>query len=338
MQSRTQFITPLFLPSNYEPILDASKKNNFPASNNDPKTVIKIFKDSSRQKVDSLALQDPGHARSNETISKTMIGVGEQSDYKEDKDRYLLFDGDFEGGNLAKVEALELTESTLSTTSMCVEYNIYVHNDPCHPFASNDSVAVASWFFFRIQRTSAGCRYRFHVRNMTLLCEQEPQLRPVSISEIAYQRDPAAGWSSRLFGDDISYSVNASGSPQLCTLSFSLLSEFDNDSVYVALFAPYTYTHLQNVIHTLVHDPQNSSTLTLQTLCHSAAGNRCDLMVITESKDTDAVDSEAFEDKGNEEATVVPKFLRSLIDRTRRDVEIIKSKRAVVVVARQVLL
>jgi hypothetical protein len=60
-------------------------------------------------------------------------------------------------------------------------------------------------------------------------------------------------------------------------------------------------------------------------------------MVITESKDTDAVDSEAFEDKGNEEATVVPKFLRSLIDRTRRDVEIIKSKRAVVVVARSAI-
>jgi hypothetical protein len=216
-----------------------------------------------------------------------------------------------------------------------VEYNIYIHADPCQPISSLISDVKSHWFFFRIQRTIAGCCYRFHVKNMTLPCGQELQLRPVCISETSYQRNPTAGWSSRLIGDDISYSANEPGSSLLHTLSFSLLSEFDNDSIYIALSAPYTYTHLQNVIHSLVHDPQNSDTITLQTLCHSAAGNRCDLMIITDSKDKTAVVSEALDEMGDDEPTVVPRFLRSLVERTRNDIELIKSKRAVVVVARQ---
>lgn len=267
--------------------------------------------------------------------SSTTIGAESQRDCKVNNKGFLLFDGDFEGGNLARVEALEITEPTITTNSTCVEYNIYIHADPCHPISPLTSGVESHWFFFRIQRTIAGCCYRFHVKNMSLPCGQELQLRPVCISETSYQLNPTAGWSSRLIGDDISYCANEPGSSMLHTLSFSLLSEFDNDSIYIALSAPYTYTHLQNVIHTLVHDPQNSNTITLQTLCHSAAGNRCDVMIITDSKDKNAVVSEAFDETGDEEPTVVPRFLRSLVERTRNDIELIKSKRAVVVVARQ---
>lgn len=340
LHNRTDFITPLFLPNTYDSInysKDISQKNNFLATPDVSKNTVKIYQESSRQKVDVLTSIDKDLAPiGNASISNTAVDA-EPLDYKDNNERILLFDGDFEGGNLARVEALEKAETSTSTNSTCVEYNIYIHHDPGHPISPHTSTVELNWFFFRIQRTIAGCCYRFHVKNMTLPCGDELQLRPVCISETSYQRNPTAGWSSRLIGDDITYSANEPDSPMLYTLSFSLFAEFDNDSIYVAPFAPYTYTHLQNVIHALVHDPQNSNTLVVQTLCHSAAGNRCDLLIITDSKDKNAADSEASEDQSDDEEqpTVVPRFLKSLVEKTRNDVEFIKSKRAVVFVARQ---
>jgi hypothetical protein len=65
-------------------------------------------------------------------------------------------------------------------------------------------------------------------------------------------------------------------------LSFTVEFMFANDSVYFALTPPYSYTRLQNTIHSMLSDTSISRHMKVSTLCHSVAGNKIELVTITE--------------------------------------------------------
>ena len=54
-----------------------------------------------------------------------------------------------------------------------------------------------------------------------------------------------------------------------------------NDTVYFAHCYPYTYTRLNGFLKELQSDPLRSKTFRRRTLCHSLAGNPCDLLTVT---------------------------------------------------------
>jgi hypothetical protein len=69
------------------------------------------------------------------------------------------------------------------------------------------------------------------------------------------------------------------------TLSFSVTFEHAKDSVYFAFAPPYTYTQLQNMIYGLTRDTALRKNFTVRPLCRTLAGNRCDIVTITENNE-----------------------------------------------------
>jgi hypothetical protein len=69
-------------------------------------------------------------------------------------------------------------------------------------------------------------------------------------------------------------------------LSFTFEFEHSRDSVYFAVQQPYSYTQLQTLIQTLQKDVYSKTHFRRQELCRSLAGNRIELLVISEDCDT----------------------------------------------------
>ena len=68
-------------------------------------------------------------------------------------------------------------------------------------------------------------------------------------------------------------------------LSFLTEFEFSNDTIYFAVAQPYSYTHLQTFLLSLHRDLDAKSHFRREELCRSLAGNRIDLLIITEDCD-----------------------------------------------------
>uniref|UniRef100_T1IZX3 Peptidase M14 domain-containing protein n=1 Tax=Strigamia maritima TaxID=126957 RepID=T1IZX3_STRMM len=64
------------------------------------------------------------------------------------------------------------------------------------------------------------------------------------------------------------------------TLSWTCQFPFENDTVYFAHSFPYTYSDLQEYLTELINDPKKSQWCTVDTLCHSLAGNRVYVLTI----------------------------------------------------------
>ena len=65
------------------------------------------------------------------------------------------------------------------------------------------------------------------------------------------------------------------------TLNFTHEVLYDNDICYFAYCYPYTYTDLQQYLHTLLTDPRKSPYIQRSVLCKTLGGNVCDLLTIT---------------------------------------------------------
>ncbi|RHY33584.1 hypothetical protein DYB32_001518 [Aphanomyces invadans] len=66
------------------------------------------------------------------------------------------------------------------------------------------------------------------------------------------------------------------------TLSFVYRFDTAMDTVYFAHCYPYTYTHLQRYLTTLLACPLRSPNVRRRTLCPTVCGNACDVLTITE--------------------------------------------------------
>jgi hypothetical protein len=221
----------------------------------------------------------------------------------------LIFNSDFECGNLFKAESVFRRGASIGSPE---EYNLYLQADPSlgasahasvdgtkrqapassipptvgeRDITGESTIGVATWFFIRLQNTKRRS-YRFNICNLGNIFETkiDDLMRPVMISETEYETS-RMGWSH--VGDDICFAKNDTDSEgtNSYTLSFTIHLQHTRDTVYIALSPPYGYTQLQNLLFNICQNPSTSAHLTTQTLCRSLAGNKCEMLVITQKRD-----------------------------------------------------
>lgn len=113
-------------------------------------------------------------------------------------------------------------------------------------------------------------------------------LKPLLYSDTCAKND-GIGWHRA--GDEILYFTNytsrsSTGNPKkYMTLHFILEFPYSKDTCYLAHAYPYTYTDLQKALDKIMKDPARSPFVERELLCKSLAGNRCDLLTISDPED-----------------------------------------------------
>jgi len=182
----------------------------------------------------------------------------------DEEDRTLIFESRFESGNLRR--AIQIGP---------LEYDMHIKTD-------FNTRSHTQWFYFSISNVKAHHAYKFNIVNMMKPASQFNEgMQPVVYSTRKSQE--GAGW--RRGGQDIGYFQNNLRRPDsrgcLYTLTFSLVPEFDNDTLYVAYCFPYTFTDLQEYLKVAEAKTDNRSRMRRRILCQTLAGNSCDLLTIT---------------------------------------------------------
>lgn len=191
----------------------------------------------------------------------------------------LQFDSRFECGNLYQAESVQHRGAPLGAPE---EYELTIRPDiyNCTTAPSDPASALtrgSQWYFFRVQNTKKRT-YRFHIGPFS---HDVPALRngmrPVMISETAYKHG-GVGWHR--VGQSVTFAKNSTGA---YTLSFTFTNETPKDVLYFAFAPPYTCTQLQNMLYTLAKDPSVRQNFSVRPLCRTLAGNRCDVVTISEN-------------------------------------------------------
>ena len=181
----------------------------------------------------------------------------------------LSFDSSFESMNLQR--ATRVAEN---------EYNLTMTND-------TRTTGHTQWYYFRVRGAKPGVSYKFNIINMQKgRSLYENGLRPLLYSE---KRASSEGIGWRRVGSDVCYYTNfyprptKSGRPTRTyhTLTFTVTFPLANDTCYLAHCYPYTYSDLQRDLRALSEDPQRGEFVNRQALCTTLAGNRCDVLTIT---------------------------------------------------------
>lgn len=113
------------------------------------------------------------------------------------------------------------------------------------------------WYYFRVSNTVAGRVYRFNIINLL-----KPDslynhgMRPLMYSVLDAKRY-AKGWIRA--GKDVCYYQNSMKKQKVghyFTLTFSVVFNNDNDTVYFAHCYPYTFSDLCRYLNKLEADPK----------------------------------------------------------------------------------
>jgi len=170
--------------------------------------------------------------------------------------KYLIFDSNFECGNLEKAVARSETE-----------YDIYVCSD-------TNSFGRCQWFYFKVGNTKKASTVRFNIINITKnLHFYKLGMKPLSFSEIDYSRiylgwteartdnvtlNKLSGFPTKFLGPRTmkipweeldSGKHEYSNETEVYVLSFSHTFKHDNDSVYFALHKPFSYSRMSNFLN-----------------------------------------------------------------------------------------
>ena len=219
-------------------------------------------------------------------------------------DETLVFEARFEGANLRR--AVHVCEN---------EYDLLLKPDV-------NTNRHTQWFYFEIKNTRANRAYTFNVVNLLKSDSLYNQgMRPLMYSE-RRARDENVGW--RRCGHDILYyqngarnSSNSSGrqGAHFYTFTVTLTFPHDNDTVYLAMCYPYSYTDLRRYIQDLEDDPVRSTYVRRRPLCMTLAGNVCDLLTITAHKRRRSSDtcSTASVEKETDDASQQKKRKRAVV-------------------------
>lgn len=180
------------------------------------------------------------------------------------EDTTLVFESRFESGNLRR--AIQMYD---------YEYDLVLRMD----FNTKGNM---QWYYFSIRNTRKGQKYVFNIINMV----KPNSLYNFGMKPCVYSEKNArikhVGWVRS--GQDICYYQNTvKKSPGACyfTLTFSLITDHDNDTVYLAHCYPYTYTDLCKYLDTIVLNPKKHHRIRRKALCQTISGNTCDLLTIT---------------------------------------------------------
>lgn len=203
-------------------------------------------------------------------------------------------------------------------TSLCYRdessYNLFLSPDLY-------TTKHTQWFYFQVQNTRKGQTYTFHISNLlkvdshaylclslylsfvvivplfvhisifpflTYVCQPDSLynhgMQPCVFSR---KQHDARGRGWHRDGHGICYYKNDTrvmemrGERYYYTLTFSWTAEYDHDTVLFAHCFPYTYTDLQNYITSLLGDADRAPFCRSRVLCHTLAGNVCDLLTVT---------------------------------------------------------
>ena len=160
------------------------------------------------------------------------------------------------------------------------EYNLLLQNDI-------NTTGYTQWFFFRVSNTRQKSSVKFNILNVY----KNNSLYQAGMKVIVYscKKSEQSNLSWHRDGRDISYFENIySKSPRstrhFYTLTWTYDFEYDEDEVYFAYNYPYTYSNLDALLRSIETDPDNSKIFKRGLLCKTFAGNRVDLVTITEMK------------------------------------------------------
>eukprot|EP01033_Poteriospumella_lacustris_P009101 gene9101-6544_t len=233
----------------------------------------------------------------------------------------LQFESNFECGNLFQAESVVRKGAPIGSPE---EYDLFLRMDPSsHPTLYPQ---CAQWFFFRILNTKKRS-YRFNIHFFTNgKIGFTDGKRPMMISQSAFEGGDKEGW--RHCGENVTFDecyqkpllyrpreelpdLDGPNRPRLYTLSFTFQLKQSKDTVYFAYEVPYTHTQLQNFIYVLSKNPFNRKHLQIRTLCRSLAGNRTDILVITENSQLTRPDMLERDDNG--EIIHIPYSLKDVL-------------------------
>lgn len=224
----------------------------------------------------------------------------------------LIFDGEFESGNLEKAIRVIGRESLMTQKSVEVLHD-YMKPDDVHQeydlLLRNDLYTEGNiqWYYFSVKIPTAESiaekgiplstlnfplKVRFNIVNM----QKKDSLynygmKPVTYSVNQHQKED---WKHR--GEDICYYRNGTTTVQgfnkskkagfryYYTLTFTYTFERP-DTVFFAHSYPYTYSDLQRYMKAIEANTAYSSFFHRGVLCETLAGNRCDILTITEKSD-----------------------------------------------------
>lgn len=179
-------------------------------------------------------------------------------------DLTLVFESRFESGNLRRV--IQIREK---------EYDLILKPD-------YNTRGNTQWYYFSISNTRAGFAYRINIINMI----KPDSLYNYGMKPCVYSKIEAEqckrGW--RREGLDICYyqnNIKKKAGGNYYTLTFTIVTKHDNDTVYIAHCYPYTYTDLCKYLNRLMSDSKKRNKIRRKTLCQSIAGNSCDILTIT---------------------------------------------------------
>lgn len=183
----------------------------------------------------------------------------------------LIFDSNFESGNLKKVMRVNSTEYQLLLQE---DFNTKGH---------------LQWFYFRVKSMlPQGTAVRFSILNMV-----KPQslysmgMKPFVYSKQDFARN-SVGWVND--GYDVGYFQNeiirkkfSKGGKTYCvyyyTLHFSYKLKYDNDEIFFSQFIPWTYTDLMKYLYSI----RTNEHIRIDNLCNTFGGNKCPMLVITDN-------------------------------------------------------
>ena len=177
----------------------------------------------------------------------------------------LLFDSHFESGNLCQAFRRETHLSGFS------EYDLTLNHDV-------HSIGHTQWFYFSVSNVAAGMTVKFNIG----MFSKRTSLFNNGMMPLLYS-EKKGKWCR--CGQNISYFQVRRGNiekKRVYALTFTHRFEYSRDKCFFAYSYPYTYSDLQDDLRSLQLDKSKSNTFRRSVLSRSLAGNRCDLLSITE--------------------------------------------------------
>ena len=152
----------------------------------------------------------------------------------------LVFDSDFEGGNLDLVVKVENEE-----------YDLFMRVD-------SNTKGHTSWYLFQVKNTRKGQRIKFNICNF----HKKSSLYTKGMRPYVLSREDGKGWKQA--NVEVSYEkkglrykeAKEHVKPFYC-LSFVYEFERDYDEIYFCYGIPYSYSFLMKFIDSLLKVPEN---------------------------------------------------------------------------------
>ncbi|KAK0395856.1 hypothetical protein QR680_001466 [Steinernema hermaphroditum] len=167
----------------------------------------------------------------------------------------LVFDANFESGNLGRVDSLGISE-----------YDLFIRPDTCSP-------RHRVWYYFAVENAKENQRVVFNIVNFS----KDRNLFDSASAAPVYKASSQTSWS-RIPVKNLYYYRSAAHGNRFI-LSFSHLFD-DSHRVEFAYCIPYTYSKLQQFLSNI--DSRSLPFFKRDLLCHSVQKRRLDLITIAD--------------------------------------------------------